>query len=186
MCICVDGQTERDVQKQKILLCRMLTTNNCQSFCNSRSLTLHCIVVRVQKTCINMSFVSQVWKKLRYDHMWYKPTVQVSSVILFAFPHEHDNNCFLLSAMMSMNVKTKLRILSSYFQKQNIWCLYKMLPVKTLTTSSHSNHKFNVANNAHFTYIYICLSQISPACFGAYCTILRGNVLSLSKNYLLL
>jgi len=68
MCNCLGGQTQTDGQTQKILLCRMLTKDICQAFRICTSLTLHCIVLRVQKTCVNVSFLSHVSQKLHYDH----------------------------------------------------------------------------------------------------------------------
>ena len=42
---------------------------NSQSFCSSRILTLSCVVLSYRKICTNMSFVSHVSQKLRYDQM---------------------------------------------------------------------------------------------------------------------
>ena len=139
-----------------------------------------------------MSFVSHVSQKLRYDQTWEELTLWFSSVILFVFPHEHNSICFLLSAMQSMKVKAKWRIISSYCQKLKVWCLYKMLRVKILTTSSNSNYKLNTANNAKYVILYtciyayvyvyvyiyigICFYQISNSSIGLYCIILRENL----------
>ena len=78
----------------------------------------NCIVLRCAygKTCMNMSIVSHVSQKLRYDEAWDTPTLRFSSVVLFVFPREHDRNSFLLSAMKSMNITAKLKYSQADFK----------------------------------------------------------------------
>jgi len=89
--------------------------------------------------------------------------------MLFVFPPEHNSNCFFISAMKSMKVKMKLRILPSYFPKLKVSCLYKILHVKILTISLHSKYKLNIFNNARYVikyiYIYIFVFTKSPLQF---------------------
>ena len=51
-------------------------------------------------------------------------------------------------------------------------------------------YKVNIPNICTHTFVYIYIHiyisfQISPTCFGVYCTIFRENSLSLFQNYLL-
>jgi hypothetical protein len=75
--------------------------------------------------------------------------------MLFVFPHEHNSNSFLLSAIKSMNVKEKLRILSCYFKKTKSFVFIQILLVKFLPNISLSNYKLNITNNAQYVIRYI-------------------------------
>ena len=137
--------------------CTMFTKENSQLFCNSRSLTLHRIVLPLQKNVHSHNFVSHVSQKLRYDQTWEKPTVHVSSVMLLVFPREHNSNCFLQSAMQSTHLKAKLRILSRNLKKIKVSCLYQMLPCENISYIFANYYTLNIANNANYIieYVYI-------------------------------